>query len=140
MRERIDLNRDWLFTEDHEDFSGAVRVSLPHTCRETPYDYFDESAYQMVCAYRRTIDAPEAWAGKRVFLFGVGVQENGKARPDALKAFFKHFRFTCADDDPIPVLRGFSRKPVPDVSADDIAFHASPFRKSRTTCAVCSGV
>ena len=68
MRRRIELNRDWAFTENYEDFSGAKIVSLPHTCRETPYDYFDESVYQMVCAYRRTLDAPEAWAGKRVFL------------------------------------------------------------------------
>lgn len=68
MRQHIDLNRDWEFTEDFRDFSDPVIVSLPHTCRETPYDYFDESAYQMVCGYRRRIAAPEEWAGKRVFL------------------------------------------------------------------------
>ena len=68
MRQRIELNRDWAFTENYEDFSGATTVSLPHTCRETPYDYFDESVYQMVCAYRRTLDAPTDWAGRRVFL------------------------------------------------------------------------
>ena len=68
MRQRIDLNRDWMFTENFEDFGGARRVSLPHTCRETPYDYFDESVYQMVCGYRRTLFAPADWAGQRVFL------------------------------------------------------------------------
>ncbi len=68
MRQRIDLNRDWWFTEDFSDFSAAKRVSLPHTCRETPYDYFDESVYQMVCGYRRTLRAPTDWVGCRVFL------------------------------------------------------------------------
>ncbi len=68
MRERIDLNRGWEFTEDFDDFSGARVVSLPHTCRETPYDYFDESVYQMVCGYRRTLRVPMDWKGRRVFL------------------------------------------------------------------------
>ncbi len=68
MRQRIDLNRDWEFTEDYDDFSGARIVSLPHTCRETPFHYFDESVYQMVCGYRRTLAVPAEWAGKRVFL------------------------------------------------------------------------
>ena len=68
MREKIDLNRNWQFTENFDDFSAPVTVSLPHTCRETPYDYFDESVYQMVCGYRRTLDVPADWAGKRVFL------------------------------------------------------------------------
>ena len=60
MRERVDLNRDWEFTGNFDDFSAAARVSLPHTCRETPYDYFDESVYQMVCGYRRTLAVPES--------------------------------------------------------------------------------
>ena len=68
MAQRIAWNRDWQFTEDFDDFTGARTVSLPHTCRETPYDYFDEGAYQMVCGYRKTLRVPEAWAGKRVFL------------------------------------------------------------------------
>jgi len=68
MREHIDLNRGWLFSEDFNDFSHPVTVSLPHTCCETPYDYFDESVYQMVCGYRRTLAVPAEWAGRRVFL------------------------------------------------------------------------
>ena len=68
MRQHIDLNREWEFTEHFEDFSAPVTVSLPHTCRETPYDYFDESIYQMVCGYRKRIAVPDEWAGKRVFL------------------------------------------------------------------------
>ena len=51
---RIDLNRGWSFTENcTENFicgteGGSAVVDLPHTVKETPYDYFDESCYQMV--------------------------------------------------------------------------------------------
>ena len=48
--------------------TGWQRVRLPHTCREVPFHYFDESLYQMVCGYRRVIRAPKDWKGKRVFL------------------------------------------------------------------------
>ena len=75
MRQRINCNFDWEFTPcwssafaRGEVVPDAVRVSLPHTCAETPYDYFDEHAYQMLCGYRRWIDAPEDWRGKRVYL------------------------------------------------------------------------
>ena len=69
MRQHIDLNRDWEFTESFADFSHPVTVSLPHTCRETPYDYFDESVYQMICGYRKRLAIPAEWEGKRVFLW-----------------------------------------------------------------------
>ena len=73
---RIDFNNDWLFTPEwSEDFcigsdngNGLLKVRLPHTCKELPYHYFDESLYQMVCGYRHLISAPESWAGKRVLL------------------------------------------------------------------------
>ena len=70
---RIGLNRDWTFTERFDDvfLRGAgtfERVELPHTCKETPFDYFDESIYQMVSGYRRVLQVPADWAGKRVFL------------------------------------------------------------------------
>ena len=75
MRRRIDCNFDWEFTPEWSgafarggDVPGTQRVSLPHSCAETPYDYFDESVYQMVCGYRRTLAVPEDWRGKRVWL------------------------------------------------------------------------
>ena len=52
MRERLSLCRDWEFTERFSDaFSKGlacetVTVNLPHTCRETPYHYFDDQIYQ----------------------------------------------------------------------------------------------
>ena len=69
----IALNRDWTFTRQFDEaFLGGAgsfeTVDLPHTCVETPYDYFDESIYQMVCGYRRVLSVPAEWAGRRVFL------------------------------------------------------------------------
>ena len=69
----IALNRDWTFTRLFDDAfargAGSFEtVDLPHTCIETPFDYFDESIYQMVCGYRRVLKVPSDWAGKRVFL------------------------------------------------------------------------
>ena len=72
---RIDLNRGWSFTEQFTDgfahgeiAPDTVTVDLPHSCKTTPFDYFDESIYQMLCGYRKTLSVPEKWAGKRVFL------------------------------------------------------------------------
>ena len=59
MRERLSLCRDWEFTERFsEAFSKGlacetVTVNLPHTCRETPYHYFDDQIYQMVCDFAK---------------------------------------------------------------------------------------
>ena len=75
MTQKISLNHAWEFTERFDDVflrggtaEGLRTVELPHTCRETPYDYFDESLYQMDCGYRRLLTVPKEWAGKRVFL------------------------------------------------------------------------
>ena len=50
MNEHLKLNDGWEFTEacseaflDMQPLEGVSEVRLPHTCKETPYDYFDES-------------------------------------------------------------------------------------------------
>ena len=71
---RVYLNEGWKFTEEYSDtllYSGIndsnlIDVRLPHTCKELPYNYFDENDYQMVCGYRRTIRVQEAWKGKTI--------------------------------------------------------------------------
>ena len=73
MTKRIPLNNGWDFvpgfTDEYLRGQGSGQpVRLPHSCVETPYDYFDESIYQMHCAYRRTLSVPEEWAGKRLLL------------------------------------------------------------------------
>ncbi len=72
---RIALNDGWEFTEKYsqaflmmERVDDVKEVRLPHTCRETPYDYFDEKIYQMLCGYRRKLEIPSEWEGKRLLL------------------------------------------------------------------------
>lgn len=72
---KIWLNNDWEFTErfserlfDPSYRAGLRQVRLPHTVKETPLHYFDESCYQMVSGYRRSFFVPAGWKGKRVLL------------------------------------------------------------------------
>lgn len=95
MRQRFDLNRDWQFTEDFNDFSGAVAVSLPHTCKETPYNYFDEGIYQMVCGYRRMLAIPGEWSGKRVFLHIGAAGHSAEVYLDDVKLGEHHCGYTA---------------------------------------------
>ncbi|MBP5732728.1 MAG: glycoside hydrolase family 2 protein, partial [Lachnospiraceae bacterium] len=60
-------------TEANYAGEPLMQVRLPHTCKETPLHYFDESIYQMVSGYRRIIKAPKNWKGKRVRLTFDGV-------------------------------------------------------------------
>jgi beta-galactosidase len=51
----------------------AQTIQIPHTLKETPYNYFDAEIYQMIAAYQRRLQAEESWKGKRVFLVMEGV-------------------------------------------------------------------
>ena len=69
----ISLCRDWQFTETwSEDFLAgkgeAQTVSLPHSVREVPLHGASPADYEMICGYRRALDIPEAYRGKRLFL------------------------------------------------------------------------
>ena len=72
MRTIIHMNDGWEFTPafDNDFLLGAgeaEKVRLPHTCKTTPYDYFDESIYQMVCGYRKRLDL-SGRCGRRAFI------------------------------------------------------------------------
>ena len=75
------INENWMFTEKFTDeligevgpASQMESVRLPHTCKETPFHYFDEHLYQMVSCYQRVLFAEEAWEGKTVLLTFDGV-------------------------------------------------------------------
>ena len=80
MGNRIYLDHEWGFTEEFTeklldaDYAGELKpVRIPHTCKETPLHYFDEGIYQMLCGYRRILDAPKEWKGKRIVLTFDGV-------------------------------------------------------------------
>ena len=75
MREMFPLNYGWEFIEEFTpafasgaETAGIKNIDLPHSCAVTPYDYFDESIYQKVCGYRKTIHIPESAKDKKIFL------------------------------------------------------------------------
>ncbi len=74
MSHRIYLDRKWKFHENfHEEMitnfvMEGFDVNVPHTVKEVPFHYFDESEYQMVCAYQRYITPDESWKGKKLLL------------------------------------------------------------------------
>ena len=75
---RLYLNRDWDFTEVFSErlFDGpwgTKQVTIPHTTKETPFHYFDESEYQMVSGYRKELFVPTDWEGKQILLTFEGV-------------------------------------------------------------------
>ncbi len=86
MSERIYINNDWKFTKSYSDElanpgfneSGMEDVRLPHTVAETPFNYFDESIYQMVSGYRRHFAVPKEWQDKCVRLTFEGVAHESR--------------------------------------------------------------
>ena len=69
----IRLNNDWHFVETWSEafltgLEEGTAVRLPHTNRELPLHYADPKDYAAVCGYRRALDIPEKYAGKRLFL------------------------------------------------------------------------
>lgn len=90
MAQRIYLDRKWrfneTFTEDMitEPMKNSKLINIPHTIKETPLSYFDESIYQKVSGYQKSIFAPTQWENQLVSLVfeGVGhacdVYVNGK--------------------------------------------------------------
>lgn len=76
MKERLYLSENWKFTSGYEDRmlfseyddSAFETVRIPHTVKETPFNYFDESEYQLLTLYRKHIDVPADWEGKCIKL------------------------------------------------------------------------
>ncbi|MCM1048973.1 MAG: glycoside hydrolase family 2 protein [Clostridiales bacterium] len=103
MGKRIFLNDDWKFTESYSDEllnasyddSGLCSVRLPHTCKETPFHYFDEHIYQMVSGYRKTFNAPEEWRGKKALLTIDGAAHESEVFVNGSKVGEHHCGYTA---------------------------------------------
>ena len=74
---RIDINNGWLWSPEFKDemlmtsYEGEGQmetVRIPHTVKVTPLNYFDAEVYQMVSCYRRYIDVPSEWEGRKIFI------------------------------------------------------------------------
>ncbi len=79
MTQKIYLDRKWRFNEEFTEdmidqpMEKSTLINIPHTVKETPLSYFDESIYQMVSAYQKNIFAPVQWEGKDIYLTFEGV-------------------------------------------------------------------
>ena len=103
MTHKFYLNDDWLFTEQFEDSLMAPEypentlqpVRLPHTCKETPFHYFDESLYQMVSGYRRHLLIPKDWQGKQILLTFEGAAHDSTVFCNGKKVGEHHCGYTA---------------------------------------------
>ena len=67
------INNDWEFTYRWtKEFCGgngsAEVVRLPHTVKELPLHYADNSDYETICGYRKRLILPDNSEDKRIFL------------------------------------------------------------------------
>ena len=103
MNQRIYLNEDWLFTEQFQNNilgpeypeETLQPVRIPHTCKETPFHYFDESIYQMVSGYRRHLQIPEEWQGKRILVTFEGAAHDSTVFCNGKKVGEHHCGYTA---------------------------------------------
>lgn len=82
MRKQINLNHDWIFYPNIEDYESIVDkkgnkgkqlVDLPHTVKELPYHYFNEKDYQFISLYEKIIVIDKEYEDKAIFLIFEGI-------------------------------------------------------------------
>ncbi|MBQ6603759.1 MAG: glycoside hydrolase family 2 protein [Eubacterium sp.] len=99
MGTRIPFNNDWIFNEDFDRLPEGKSVRIPHTAAETPFHYFDESVYQMVCGYQKTFAYPEEAEGKRLFLVFEGAAHYAEVFVNNIKAASHGCGYTAFEAD-----------------------------------------
>ena len=128
MGERIYINNDWEFGEVFDvdmldagyDSCDLKKVRIPHTCKEIPFNYFDEHLYQMLSGYRRVINALSEWEGKRILLTFEAVAHSCTVYLNGVKIGEHHCGYTaftidisetlCYGEDNILVVKVDSRE------------------------------
>ena len=102
MKKRIYLNDEWGFAEEFSDAllhadcrEELTKVRIPHTCKELPFHYFDESEYQMLCGYARSLEVPKEWKGKKVFLTFEGAAHDAAVYVNGKPAGEHHCGYTA---------------------------------------------
>ena len=69
MQKRIYLNNNWSFTGDD---NKKVLVSIPHTVKEIPYNYFDQNIYQFISTYEKELNIDDETKNLLLTFEGVG--------------------------------------------------------------------
>lgn len=90
---RIYINNDWEFSPAEKQEFKVVRI--PHTTKELPFNYFDESEYQMECIYRKIIEVPEILKNKRLILNFEAVAHSAEVFINEVKVCEHHCGYTA---------------------------------------------
>lgn len=95
------INNHWIFTEHYSPelhkpgFTKGLKVRLPHTCKETPFHYFDENLYQMTCWYKTELDIPADWNGDYVAVTFEGVAHQADVFINGVKIYSHYCGYTA---------------------------------------------
>ena len=80
MRTFINLNYDWDFIPNfkkeylnQKTISKSSKVSIPHTMKELPFNYFNEEDYQFVGTYSKVLDITETMKSSNLIVHFEGV-------------------------------------------------------------------
>lgn len=81
MRERKDLNFNWLFHPNYQDehithfnqIDGFEKVDLPHNAVDIPFNHFNESMIQTECTYKKELMIETGWKNKKIMIIFEGV-------------------------------------------------------------------
>lgn len=68
------INKNWLFKKKEDD--EFVTITIPHTNKEVPYNYFSEDMYQFISYYKKELFINDN--DKRIFLNFEGVMTSFK--------------------------------------------------------------
>ena len=74
MKKRIYINNDWNFTDNE---GKMAKVSIPHTIKEIPYNYFDQEMFQFEATYEKEIMLTED-LDQNLFLTFEGVGQSAQ--------------------------------------------------------------
>ena len=80
---KIKISDNWKFISDYKTSylkelpKNMIKVDLPHSVKEEPYNYFNEESYQFVSTYAKEIEVKEDLTEKAVFLQFDGVMLKG---------------------------------------------------------------
>ncbi len=96
---KTSLCNGWEFSPQwSEDFKQglgpAEAVRLPHNVTPLPLHYIDHKSYQMICGYRRKLEIPAEYEGKRLFLQFDGAGHIATVYVNGKKAGHHHTGYT----------------------------------------------
>ncbi|NMA83392.1 MAG: glycoside hydrolase family 2 protein [Epulopiscium sp.] len=87
MRMIQSMNNEWFYApqfseeyinQDRVDLNIFQPIRLPHTNIELPYNYFHDEDFQFISCYKRELEIPKEYEGKRIYLDFEGVMTYAK--------------------------------------------------------------